>query len=88
MEVVGDLGSVGQALLQVDVTVDSARGDRPARGVDLLAPPVEGRGDGLDSPGHDADVAAEHVRRRRDLPVADHQIEVGHDVFTSPCCCR
>ena len=86
VEVVGDLGPVRQALLQMDVPVDAAGRDGPARGVDLLAPPAEGRGDGLDPPGLDADVAAEDVRRSRDLAVADHQIEFAHDALTLfPC---
>ena len=82
-EVVGDLRPVGEALLEMDVAVDAARGDRPAGGVDLLAPAVEGRRDGRDLPRCDADVGGKDVRWRRDGRVADYQVEVGHDVKAS-----
>ena len=61
------------------MAIDAARRDRAAGGVDLLAPARELGGDRDDPAVLDAEVGREHVRRRRDPPVADHQIEGRHD---------
>jgi hypothetical protein len=66
------------------VAVDAARRDGTTGGVDLLATARELGGDRDDPAVLDAEVGREHVRRRRDPTVADHQIESSHDGCLSP----
>ena len=72
------------ALFDMAMRVDSAGHDELAARVDLLFAIGEVFAERGDAPALDADVGAERLRRRRNLPAADDEIEWGHGIFL-PC---
>src|SRR5215472_750969 len=74
-EIVAGLLPFPGLLVHMTVAVDTARGDEQACGIDHLFCPAEVVAQGGDAALADSDVGAEEIAPRRDLGIADEEIE-------------